>query len=211
MVKSYWTTLDHFDFFILTEAALSTYFKNVFNSIKEITTLTLVWLGSSSVYGLSLLVAEMLLCVTYILYLEYILCFFFQKQCIDFALNAKPTCRFMPKNKGSFKYRVWKLVVSPKFEYLVMTLIALNTIVLMMKVSIRFFLVPFISPICIYVCWTINNFVFMLTYSNINTCIIMYHQITDVINNARNIIWNRVCTIIPRIGKTWFVPNVGLF
>jgi len=41
----------------------------------------------------------------------------------------------MPKNKGSFKYRVWKIVVSPKFEYLVMTLIALNTIVLMMKVS----------------------------------------------------------------------------
>jgi len=60
---------------------------------------------------------------------------YFQKQCIDFALNAKPTCRFMPKNKGSFKYRVWKIVVSPKFEYLVMTLIALNTIVLMMKVS----------------------------------------------------------------------------
>lgn len=60
----------------------------------------------------------------------------FQKQCIDFALNAKPSCRFMPKNKGSFKYRVWKLVVSPKFEYLVMTLIALNTIVLMMKVSL---------------------------------------------------------------------------
>ncbi|XP_053380538.1 voltage-dependent calcium channel type A subunit alpha-1-like isoform X4 [Mercenaria mercenaria] len=56
-----------------------------------------------------------------------------QKQCIDFTMNAKPLCRFMPKNKGSFKYRVWKLVVSPKFEYLVMTLIALNTVVLMMK------------------------------------------------------------------------------
>ncbi|XP_052789506.1 voltage-dependent calcium channel type A subunit alpha-1-like [Mya arenaria] len=59
-----------------------------------------------------------------------------QKQCIDFAMNAKPLCRFMPKNKGSFKYRIWKLVVSPKFEYLVMTLIALNTIVLMMKVYV---------------------------------------------------------------------------
>lgn len=58
----------------------------------------------------------------------------FQKQCIDFTMNAKPLCRFMPENKGSFKYRVWKLVVSPKFEYLVMTLIALNTVVLMMKV-----------------------------------------------------------------------------
>ncbi|KAK6195079.1 hypothetical protein SNE40_000584 [Patella caerulea] len=56
-----------------------------------------------------------------------------QKQCIDFAINAKPTCRFMPKNKDSLKYKIWKLVVSPKFEYFIMTLIALNTIVLMMK------------------------------------------------------------------------------
>lgn len=54
-------------------------------------------------------------------------------------MNAKPLCRFMPKNKGSFKYRVWKLVVSPKFEYLVMTLIALNTVVLMMKVRVAIF------------------------------------------------------------------------
>ncbi|ESO92789.1 hypothetical protein LOTGIDRAFT_120374, partial [Lottia gigantea] len=56
-----------------------------------------------------------------------------QKQCIDFVLNAKPNCRFMPKNKDSVKYKIWKLVVSPKFEYFIMTLIALNTIVLMMK------------------------------------------------------------------------------
>ncbi|KAK3088414.1 hypothetical protein FSP39_018877 [Pinctada imbricata] len=56
-----------------------------------------------------------------------------QKQCIDFAVNARPMCRYMPRNKGSAKYRIWKLVVSPKFEYFVMTLIALNTLVLMMK------------------------------------------------------------------------------
>ncbi|XP_070176328.1 voltage-dependent calcium channel type A subunit alpha-1-like [Littorina saxatilis] len=56
-----------------------------------------------------------------------------QKQCIDFAINAKPLCRFMPKNKTSIKYKIWQLVVSPKFEYFIMVLIALNTIVLMMK------------------------------------------------------------------------------
>ncbi|KAJ8300550.1 hypothetical protein KUTeg_022069 [Tegillarca granosa] len=58
-----------------------------------------------------------------------------QKQCIDFAINARPICRFMPTNKNSAKYRIWKLVVSPKFEYFVMILIALNTVVLMMKIS----------------------------------------------------------------------------
>ncbi|XP_078326079.1 voltage-dependent calcium channel type A subunit alpha-1-like isoform X10 [Crassostrea virginica] len=57
------------------------------------------------------------------------------KQCIDFAVNARPTSRYMPKNKKTIKYKIWKLVVSTKFEYFVMTLIALNTIVLMMKFS----------------------------------------------------------------------------
>uniref|UniRef100_A0A8W8KU20 Voltage-dependent calcium channel type A subunit alpha-1 n=1 Tax=Magallana gigas TaxID=29159 RepID=A0A8W8KU20_MAGGI len=56
-----------------------------------------------------------------------------QKQCIDFAVNARPTSRYMPKNKKTIKYKIWRLVVSTKFEYFVMTLIALNTIVLMMK------------------------------------------------------------------------------
>lgn len=40
----------------------------------------------------------------------------------------------MPKNKLSFQYRMWQFVVSPPFEYSIMALIALNTIVLMMKV-----------------------------------------------------------------------------
>uniref|UniRef100_A0A2C9JM80 Voltage-dependent calcium channel alpha-1 subunit IQ domain-containing protein n=2 Tax=Biomphalaria glabrata TaxID=6526 RepID=A0A2C9JM80_BIOGL len=56
-----------------------------------------------------------------------------QKQCIDFAINAKPHCRFIPKNKNSVKYKIWQLVQSTKFEYFIMTLIALNTVVLMMK------------------------------------------------------------------------------
>ncbi|XP_067662127.1 voltage-dependent calcium channel type A subunit alpha-1-like isoform X5 [Haliotis asinina] len=56
-----------------------------------------------------------------------------QKQCIDFAIHAKPQSRFMPKSRDSLKFKIWKLVVSTKFEYFIMTLIALNTIVLMMK------------------------------------------------------------------------------
>ncbi|XP_074655928.1 voltage-dependent calcium channel type A subunit alpha-1-like [Tubulanus polymorphus] len=56
-----------------------------------------------------------------------------QKQCIDFAINARPLCRYMPKNKDSLKYRIWRLVVSAPFEYFIMTMIALNTLILMMK------------------------------------------------------------------------------
>ncbi|XP_025112114.1 voltage-dependent calcium channel type A subunit alpha-1-like isoform X8 [Pomacea canaliculata] len=56
-----------------------------------------------------------------------------QKQCIDFAINAKPLCRFMPRNRNSIKYKIWQLVVSPKFEYFIMIMITLNTVFLMMK------------------------------------------------------------------------------
>ncbi|CAH1786625.1 unnamed protein product [Owenia fusiformis] len=56
-----------------------------------------------------------------------------QKQCIDFTINARPLCRYMPKNKDSVKFRIWRLVVSAPFEYFIMVMIALNTIILMMK------------------------------------------------------------------------------
>ncbi|XP_069545599.1 calcium channel, voltage-dependent, P/Q type, alpha 1A subunit, b isoform X10 [Brachyistius frenatus] len=56
-----------------------------------------------------------------------------ERACIDFAINARPLTRHMPKNKLSFQYRMWQFVVSPPFEYSIMSLIALNTIVLMMK------------------------------------------------------------------------------
>ena len=39
----------------------------------------------------------------------------------------------MPENKGTFQYRIWRLVVSTPFEWTIMSLIVLNTIVLMMK------------------------------------------------------------------------------
>jgi len=45
----------------------------------------------------------------------------------------------MPQNQQSFQYRLWKFVVSPPFEYSIMIMIALNTVVLMMKVILSFF------------------------------------------------------------------------
>lgn len=59
---------------------------------------------------------------------------FLQRACIDFAISAKPLTRYMPQNRHTFQYRVWHFVVSPSFEYTIMAMIALNTIVLMMKV-----------------------------------------------------------------------------
>ena len=41
----------------------------------------------------------------------------------------------MPKERDSFKYKLWRVVVSSPFEYFIMTLIVLNTILLMMKVA----------------------------------------------------------------------------
>ncbi|MEQ2212707.1 hypothetical protein XENOCAPTIV_003673 [Xenoophorus captivus] len=39
----------------------------------------------------------------------------------------------MPEDTQSFQYRMWKFVVSAPFEYSIMIMIALNTVVLMMK------------------------------------------------------------------------------
>ncbi|XP_042203565.1 voltage-dependent calcium channel type A subunit alpha-1-like isoform X3 [Homarus americanus] len=56
-----------------------------------------------------------------------------QKSCIDFAIQAKPLERYMPKDRVSFKYKIWRIVVSTPFEYFIMLLIVLNTLLLMMK------------------------------------------------------------------------------
>ena len=60
--------------------------------------------------------------------------FCLQKSCIDFAINATPLERYMPEERVGFKYRLWRIVESTPFEYFIMTLIVLNTILLMMKV-----------------------------------------------------------------------------
>ncbi|KAI4902644.1 hypothetical protein NFI96_028704 [Prochilodus magdalenae] len=59
--------------------------------------------------------------------------FLSQRACIDFAINAKPLTRYMPQDRQSYQYKMWKFVVSTPFEYSILTMIAVNTVVLMMK------------------------------------------------------------------------------
>ncbi|XP_023224867.1 voltage-dependent calcium channel type A subunit alpha-1-like [Centruroides sculpturatus] len=56
-----------------------------------------------------------------------------QKSCIDFAIQAKPLERYMPRNTHGISYKIWKIVVSTPFEYFIMILIIFNTVLLMMK------------------------------------------------------------------------------
>nr|XP_012421679.1 PREDICTED: voltage-dependent N-type calcium channel subunit alpha-1B-like [Odobenus rosmarus divergens] len=56
-----------------------------------------------------------------------------ERACIDFAISAKPLTRYMPQDKQSFQYKTLTFVVSPPFEYFIMAMIALNTVVLMMN------------------------------------------------------------------------------
>ncbi|XP_023288257.1 voltage-dependent calcium channel type A subunit alpha-1 [Orussus abietinus] len=56
-----------------------------------------------------------------------------QKSCIDFTIQARPLERYMPNKRNSVKYKIWRIVVSTPFEYFIMILIVLNTLLLMMK------------------------------------------------------------------------------
>ncbi|CAB3996445.1 voltage-dependent N-type calcium channel subunit alpha-1B-like isoform X1 [Paramuricea clavata] len=56
-----------------------------------------------------------------------------QRDCIQFAINAKPRQRFMPEDKSTISYKMWVLVESKPFEITIMVLIALNAVVLMMS------------------------------------------------------------------------------
>uniref|UniRef100_A0A8C9X093 Calcium voltage-gated channel subunit alpha1 E n=1 Tax=Sander lucioperca TaxID=283035 RepID=A0A8C9X093_SANLU len=56
-----------------------------------------------------------------------------ERACIDFTISAKPMTRYMPQNRQTFQYRLWHFVASPSFENTVLVMIALNTVVLMMK------------------------------------------------------------------------------
>ncbi|OCT94594.1 voltage-dependent L-type calcium channel subunit alpha-1S [Xenopus laevis] len=54
-----------------------------------------------------------------------------QRQCVQYALKARPLSRYIPKNQ--YQYKIWYLVTSSYFEYLMFALIMLNTISLGMK------------------------------------------------------------------------------
>lgn len=64
-----------------------------------------------------------------------------QRQCVEYALKARPLRRYIPKNP--YQYKVWYVVNSTYFEYLMFTLILLNTICLAMQVST-------VTDICTY-------------------------------------------------------------
>ena len=55
-----------------------------------------------------------------------------QRQCVQYALKARPLRCYIPKNP--YQYRVWYIVTSCYFEYLMFFLIMLNTLCLGMQV-----------------------------------------------------------------------------
>ena len=54
-----------------------------------------------------------------------------QRNCIEFALRARPIRRYIPKRR--LQYKAWWLITSQGFEYLIFFLILTNTITLAMK------------------------------------------------------------------------------
>ncbi|XP_068104416.1 voltage-dependent L-type calcium channel subunit alpha-1F isoform X2 [Hyperolius riggenbachi] len=54
-----------------------------------------------------------------------------QRQCVEYALKAQPLHRYIPKQK--YQYKVWYMVNSTGFEYIMFVLILLNTVALAMQ------------------------------------------------------------------------------
>ncbi|KAL1455036.1 hypothetical protein WDU94_009157 [Cyamophila willieti] len=54
-----------------------------------------------------------------------------QRNCIEFALKAKPVRRYIPKQR--LQYKIWWFVTSQYFEYTIFCLILINTLTLAMK------------------------------------------------------------------------------
>ncbi|XP_032822459.1 voltage-dependent L-type calcium channel subunit alpha-1D isoform X4 [Petromyzon marinus] len=54
-----------------------------------------------------------------------------QRQCVEYALKAKPFRRYIPKNP--YQYKFWYVVNSTAFEYVMFVLIMLNTLCLGMQ------------------------------------------------------------------------------
>lgn len=57
----------------------------------------------------------------------------FQRQCVEYALKARPLRRYIPKNP--YQYKFWYVVNSTGFEYIMFVLIMLNTLCLAMQVG----------------------------------------------------------------------------
>lgn len=52
---------------------------------------------------------------------------------MDFAINAKPVQLYIPSENCQFRYKIWQLVNSTAFEYIILFFITVNTVILMMK------------------------------------------------------------------------------
>ncbi|GLD47458.1 voltage-dependent L-type calcium channel subunit alpha-1D-like protein, partial [Lates japonicus] len=50
------------------------------------------------------------------------------RQCVEYALKARPLRRYIPKNP--YQYKFWYVVNSTGFEYIMFVLIMLNTLCL---------------------------------------------------------------------------------
>jgi len=55
-----------------------------------------------------------------------------QRNCIEFALNAKPVRRYIPKNP--IQYKLWAFVTSPLFEYTIFAMILVREIQMKLKI-----------------------------------------------------------------------------
>lgn len=55
-----------------------------------------------------------------------------QRQCVEYALKARPLRRYIPKNP--YQYKFWYVVNSTGFEYIMFVLIMLNTLCLAVQV-----------------------------------------------------------------------------
>lgn len=70
--------------------------------------------------------------------LHFVICLFAlpsppQRQCVEYALKARPLRRYIPKNP--YQYKFWYVVNSTGFEYVMFVLIILNTLCLAIQVS----------------------------------------------------------------------------
>lgn len=61
-----------------------------------------------------------------------------QRQCVEYALKARPLRRYIPKNP--YQYKFWYVVNSTGFEYIMFVLIMLNTLCLAVQVRSSDFL-----------------------------------------------------------------------
>ena len=59
-----------------------------------------------------------------------------QRDCIQFAMTARPRQRYMPTNKKTFIYKVWCVVDSKPFEVFIMVAIVLNAVIMMISVGL---------------------------------------------------------------------------